>query len=301
MSRTDAEPADDGIPEHGHGRRASVRSSKALSTWLRVSNPRTRARAGHLPCALALLLWYAGAGYPAAQPVSRDICEGKAGPELIRCIEAAAHGTPQSSNRGAPKTAERATTPPGATPTPRGTPAVAAEDCTGRQADELRRCLAAGGRLQPSAAVVSGAERSAPPVIEASCESLTGDALRRCVEAGAREPSSAPRTSTPQLLDCRAYTAADQPLCLHRNLTLSECRNRQKYPDFDLCVRNLMRGAPEPARADCGKLGAGARAHCEARNRVYGACSADKLAYFGCLRQKLGADAMLPTRPAAAK
>jgi hypothetical protein len=126
-----------------------------------------------------------------------------------------------------------------------------------------------------------------------SCDNKSGEALRRCVEAAARVQAKAAGPAQPQVIACKGYTAADQPLCVHRNSALAECRNRQKYPDFDVCLRSYMSRAPEPARADCGKLQARARAHCDARNRVYQSCLGDKLGYFACLEKRLGADAVL--------
>jgi hypothetical protein len=98
------------------------------------------------------------------------------------------------------------------------------------------------------------------------------------------------------VIPCTGYNPADQPLCLHRNTALVECRNRARYPDFDVCLRSHMARAPEPGRADCRNLSTRARNHCEARNQVYAACTGDKLGYFACLEHRLGADAVLTRR-----
>jgi hypothetical protein len=49
---------------------------------------------------------------------------------------------------------------------------------------------------------------------------------------------------------CTGYHRADQPLCVHRNSAIMECRNRQKYPDLDVCLRSQMARAPTPELAD---------------------------------------------------
>lgn len=226
----------------------------------------------------------------------RDICENKSGTELLRCIEASARGASEPATRPAREGQPAATVSERA---PRSTsPAAVAGDCTGRTGDELRRCLAAGGRLSPSAAVAD--RNTAPvPVAPASdgCEGKTGDALRTCVEESAKRATATKRgVALPQTLVCTGYTVADQPLCVHRNTAIIECRKREKYPDHDVCLRSLMSRAPDPLVADCGKLQGRARAHCEARNRAFQPCTGDKLGYFACLEHRLGADAVL-TRP----
>jgi hypothetical protein len=117
------------------------------------------------------------------------------------------------------------------------------------------------------------------------------------VEAQSKDAGAAGRKSAqPQVIPCTGYTAADQPLCLHRNTAIVECRNRSLYPDPDVCLRSHMARAPQPAHADCGKLQSRLRTHCEARNRVYAACTGDKLGYFACLERQLGSDAVLTRR-----
>jgi len=243
----------------------------------------------------------------------RDICENKAGQELIRCIEAAARATPPPAAAPAPKSAPTPAPPPPAKsvlaptsaplPKTQAQPAPAAvrptpEDCTGKTGEILRRCLAAGGRLSPEAAVVSSQPQqlSTPAVRQESCDGKSGEELRRCIEAAAKAPQASPAVTQPQVIACTGFTAADQPLCLHRNTALVECRNRQKYPDFDVCLRSFMVSAPQPARADCTTLQARSRTHCENRNQAFQGCLNDKVAYFACLEQKLGADARLTRR-----
>ncbi len=208
---------------------------------------------GHLR-AMALGAMLAAAPALAAQT---DICENKAGADLIRCIEAAARGGEAGRTPDAPRT-----------PAPPKAPVAAA--------------------TQPAAPASASARSD-------GCENRTGEALRLCIEAQAKN-TPAPKSAQPQVIPCTGYTPADQPLCLHRNTTLVECRNRGRYPDFDVCVRSYMARAPEPGRADCRNLSTRARNHCEARNQAYGACTGDKLGYFACLERRLGADAVLTRR-----
>ena len=243
-----------------------------------------------------------------AWSAERDICDNKAGPELIRCIEAAARsGAPapsQDSPKASPSTRR---SPPSSVVAPAApvleAPRPPAEDCTGRNGDALRRCLAAGGRLNPDAfptAPAVAAPAAAPittPARAESCEGKSGEALRLCVQAQSKHAGFAAATpSQPQVIPCRGYTGADQPLCLHRNSAIVECRKRNLYPDLDVCLRSHMARSPQPARADCGKLPARERPHCEARNRVYAACSGDRMSYFACLERQLGSDAVLTRR-----
>jgi len=243
----------------------------------------------------------------------RDICENKSGQELIRCIEAAARSTPPPTAAPTPKSAPAPAQPapaksaaaPPSVPSPKiqAQPAPEAvrpapEDCTGKTGETLRRCLAAGGRLAAEAAIVPSQPQqfSTPAVRQESCDGKSGEELRRCVEASAKAPQTSPAAAQPQVIACTGFTAADQPLCLHRNTALVECRNRQKYPDFDVCLRSFMVRAPQPARADCTTLQARSRTHCENRNQAFQGCLNDKFAYFACLEQKLGADARLTRR-----
>jgi hypothetical protein len=241
-----------------------------------------------------------------AVSAERDICENKAGAELIRCIEAAARSGPQEPGQPA---SNRAPSPGKPLPSTRQAPAVPAtaelprpapEDCTGLTSSELRRCLAAGGRLPPDAAIAPPAPKQPLPAAAGaseSCEGKSGEPLRKCIEAQATTlPRAAPRTTQPQLVSCIGYARADQPLCLHRNTAISACRNRSLYPDFDVCMRSHMASAPDPGRADCSTLKSRAREHCEARNRVYANCTGDKVGYFACLERQLGADAVLTRR-----
>jgi hypothetical protein len=256
-------------------------------------------------CALAGIAALA----PPAGAAERDICEHKAGQELIRCIEAAARsGAPAPAQDGSKASSTARRTQPSSVVAPvapaREVPRPPAEDCTGRDGDALRRCLAAGGRLNPDAfpaAPALPAAAATPPTTTRtraeSCESKSGEALRRCVQAQAQQAGTGAATpSQPQVIPCRGYTAADQPLCLHRNSAIVECRKRTLYPDLDVCLRSQMARAPQPAHADCGKLPARERPHCEARNRVYAACSGDKMGYFACLERQLGSDAVLTRR-----
>jgi len=243
-----------------------------------------------------------------------DICQNRSGQDLIRCIEASARGTPPpppSATKPPPPATVPATAPRSA-----GSPATKAQvetlapitalpepppfppqDCTGRVDQELRRCLAAGGRLQPSAAVVPPPPVAPPavPVAAApeSCDGKSGEALRLCIEQSAKRPlqSAAART-----VPCTGYTAADQPLCVHRNSAIIECGNRKRYPDFDVCMRSNMIRAPEPKLADCRDVSPRAKSHCESRNRVYQSCTGDKIGYFVCLERHLGTDAVLTKR-----
>jgi len=261
---------------------------------------------------------FAGAWAGPAPAAERDICEQRTGQDLIRCIEASARGTPPPPPRvTAPPAASVAPVPPAANANrPAAMPATKAqsvmlppvatipepppfppEDCTGRADQDLRRCLAAGGRLKPSAAVVPpepavppAAKITAPPE---SCDGKTGEALRTCIEQSARSPS---RMAVNRLVPCTAYVAADQPLCLHRNSAIIECENRKRYPDFDICMRSHMTRAPEPKSADCRNVAPKAKGHCESRNRVYQSCTSDKIGYFACLERHLGTDAMLSKR-----
>lgn len=246
---------------------------------------------GRAAAVLAAALGLGASGVLAAQA---DICENKTGSELIRCIEAAARAnTPPEA--GATRKPEPSGERPTASRREHAVPkppaaAASAQDCTGRQGGELRSCLAAGGRLSPEAAIVA-----APPAAGGGpCQGKSGEALRVCMEEASKQ-SAAARTAEPPLARCIDYAAADQPLCLHRNSAIIACRNRKLYPDLEVCLRSQMAGAPQPQLADCSKAPKQARAHCEARNRVYAACSGDKMGYFGCLEQKLGEDAVLPT------
>jgi hypothetical protein len=243
-----------------------------------------------------------------AWSAERDICEHKAGPELIRCIEAAARaGAPAPSQDSAKASSSAKRSHRTAVVTPAApaleAPHPPAEDCTGRDGDGLRRCLAAGGRLNPDAFPTASAvpAAAAAPSTGAArverCEGKSGEALRLCVQAQSKRADIAAATpSQPQVIPCRGYTAADQPLCLHRNSAIVECHKRNLYPDLDVCLRSQMARVPQPARADCGNLPARSRPHCEARNRVYAACSGDKMGYFACLERQLGSDAVLTRR-----
>lgn len=244
-----------------------------------------------------------------ATAAAADICENRTGQDLVRCIEASARGTPPPppvrsapTSKTAPAAPAAATAKTGATvplpplPSPAPEPAFAPEDCTGRTDQALRTCLAAGGRLAPSAAVVAPT-RTTPPVAVATatetCEGKSGEALRACIETTARAPVKVDRN---RRLVCTGYTSADQPLCVHRNTAIDECQNRKRYPDMDVCMRSQMTRAPEPKRADCTKVPARARGHCESRNRVYEQCLSDKIGYFACLEKHLGTDAVLSRR-----
>jgi hypothetical protein len=259
------------------------------------------------PKALCALVAIAGLAAP-AWGAERDICEHKTGQDLIRCIEAAARSGAPAPSQDSPKASSSAKRPqPSSVVAPVApafeAPRPPAEDCTGRDGDALRRCLAGGGRLNPdafpAASTVPAAAAAAPtiPARAESCEGKSGEALRLCVQAQSKLAATGPATpSQPQVIPCRGYTAADQPLCLHRNSAIAECRKRNLYPDLDVCLRSQMARAPQPARADCGKLPARERPHCEARNRVYAACSGDKMGYFACLERQLGSDAVLTRR-----
>lgn len=255
----------------------------------------------------------AGACAGVAHGAERDICENRTGQDLIRCIEASARGTPAPParittspapqaptaipNRSSATASAKApaATAPSASVVPE-LPSFPPEDCTGRVEQDLRRCLAAGGRLQPSAAIVPP-EPVAPPAAPASvqpesCNGKTGEALRLCIERSAKNPTKPANNTVP----CTSYHAADQPLCLHRNSAIIECQNRKRYPDFDVCMRSHMTRAPEPKAADCRNASPRAKAHCESRNRVYQSCTGDKIGYFACLERHLGTDAMLTKR-----
>jgi hypothetical protein len=253
----------------------------------------------HALCALAAVTVLAGQ----ASGAERDICENKAGPELIRCIEAAARSghQPPSRDTGKVSPASRPASPPIAAPVAPAfvVPPAPVEDCTGRSGETLRRCLAAGGRLNPEAFPATPAAPAAATAAgrAESCEGKSGETLRLCVEARSKDAGVAgSKASQPQAIPCTGYTAADQPLCLHRNSAIVECRNRSLYPDFDVCLRSHMIRAPQPAHADCSKLQARSRTHCEARNRVYASCTSDRMGYFACLERKLGSDAVLTRR-----
>lgn len=240
-----------------------------------------------------------------AAAAEQDICENRTGQDLVRCIEASARGKPPSPPvRGAPAPKPSPTAPAktGATvplpspPSPVPEPSFAPEDCTGRTDQALRSCLAAGGRLAPSAAVVAPSRPATPAAVVTApdtCDGKTGEALRSCIEATARAPVKSDKN---RRLVCTGYTSADQPLCVHRNTAIDECQNRKRYPDMDVCMRSQMTRAPEPKRADCTKVSARARGHCESRNRVYEQCLSDKIGYFACLEKHLGTDAVLSRR-----
>lgn len=254
--------------------------------------------------ALLLALW----GITPVFAAEQDICENRTGQDLVRCIEASARGapTPARPAQGVPVSKPPAVAPAtaktGATvalpapPAPALEPSLPPEDCTGRTDQALRTCLAAGGRLSPSAAVVPPARPSPAATVASapeSCDGKTGEALRTCIESAARAPARSDRN---RRLVCTGYTAADQPLCVHRNTAIDECSNRKRYPDFEVCMRSQMIRALDPKRADCSKVGARARGHCESRNRVYEQCLGDKTGYFGCLEKHLGTDAVLSRR-----
>lgn len=280
-----------------------------METFNRRARPHASRRPGAFPsrilCRVALL---AIAALPAGALAAGDICEGKTGQELIRCIEAAAR-TPGRAQEPPPPAAKPSTpvakpapsvplrVPPPEPPRPVAEPPrPPAEDCTGREGQALRSCLAAGGRLSPEAAV-TGPSATRPNATAGTvggaeqCDGKSGEEARRCIEQAARAATAQPRAAEPKVLNCTLYHAADQKLCLHRNTALLECRNRQKYPDQATCVRSLMTTAPEPLRADCARASGSARAQCEARNRVFAACSGDRMGYFDCLEHRLGPDA----------
>ena len=253
--------------------------------------------------ALAAFTVLAGPAFSA----ERDICENKAGQELIRCIEAAARSGGSAPSQDGTKAlpAKRPASPATVAPvTPTlELPRAPTEDCTGRSGDALRRCLAAGGQLNPQvfptppAHSAAAAAPAAAPGRAESCEGKSGEALRLCVEAQSKDAGlAAGKATQPQAIPCTGYTAADQPLCLHRNSAIVECRNRSLYPDFNVCLRSHMVRAPQPAQADCSKLQVRQRTHCEARNRVYASCTGDKMGYFACLERQLGSDAVLTRR-----
>lgn len=223
-----------------------------------------------------------------ASAAAADICPGLSGPALIQCIEASARKGGEKPPVTAPATAAPAAAP--VPPAPARPSAQPAEDCTGREGEVLRRCLAAGGRLSAQAAR-PGLLQPSSDTVPASCDNLTGEALRACVQAQGKAAPPGPRTLG--ILDCPLYHPADQQLCYHRNLALIECAKRLKYPDPGVCMRSMMANAPTPGPADCTKLAGAARNQCDARNRVLPACRADRTAYFDCLDQKLGADAVL--------
>lgn len=255
--------------------------------------------------AVALVALVAACLVPSARAAERDICENRSGQDLVRCIEASVRGQTSAPPRSPPPDNARsaAPAPPGPMPVapvtaPPALPSFPAEDCTGRAEQEMRRCLAAGGRLQPSAAVApppQAAPAEAPKSAGAPepCDGKTGEDLRACVERTARAPL---RNTTDRTLDCTGYHAADQGLCVHRNTAIAECRNRKQYPDFDVCMRSQMNRAPEPKAADCSRSAPQARGHCEARNRVYKSCVGDRIGYFACLDRHLGTDAVLRKR-----
>jgi len=232
------------------------------------------------------------AGLLACGPAAAaDICPGLSGPALIQCIEASARKQTEKPAPAAPASPAKAVSP--VTPAmPARASAQSAEDCTGRDGEILRKCLAAGGRLAPQAARPGPTQpQPAAAATPGSCDNLTGEALRACVQTQAKAAPSGPRKLG--MLDCPLYHRADLQLCHHRNLALIECAKRAKYPDPDICLRSMMANAPTPDTADCAKLAGAARAHCEARNRVLPACRTDRMAYFDCLDQKLGPEALL--------
>jgi hypothetical protein len=251
-------------------------------------------------CSRALLALLMGLLFAPAGAAERDICEGKSGPDLIRCIEAASRAPAQqpAPAQTPARSASAAAQPKVKVPAPpvREAAAPAAEDCTVKSGEQLRHCLAAGGRLSPSAAVTSPPPTPASALHAESCDGKSGEDLRSCVQSAARAQTKPAGPAQPQVISCKGYTAADQPLCVHRNVAIAECRNRQKYPDYDVCLRSYMSRAPEPARADCSKLQARSRTHCDSRNQVFQSCTGDKLGYFACLEKRLGADAVLTRR-----
>jgi len=282
-----------------------------METFNRPAQPHGSHRPGANPSRiLTRLALLALTIAPAGAHAAADICEGKSGPELIRCIEAAAR-TPagkaqdapapppkQSAQvaKPAPSVPLRVTTPEPPRPVVVEPPRPPAEDCTGREGQALRTCLAAGGRLSPQAAVIAPSParaNAAPGTVGGAeqCDGKSGEEARRCIEQAARAATARPGQTGPKVLNCTLYHAADQKLCLHRNTALLECRNRQKYPDEATCVRSLMTTAPEPLRADCARGSGAARAQCEARNRVFATCSSDRMGYFDCLEHRLGPDA----------
>ncbi|MCC6535736.1 MAG: hypothetical protein IT531_24560 [Burkholderiales bacterium] len=255
---------------------------------------RNRAMGPLLSAALAL-------ASPPVTGAEADICQGKTGADLVRCIEQAARAKPGDTATPLAPSAPAGAAPAGRervpAPATHDATGPAPEDCTGRAGTELRRCLAAGGRLAPSAATVSVQPAPARTTEGESCEAKSGEALRTCIEAAAKSAKpAAAAAAEPKTIGCTGYTPADQPLCVHRNSVIVQCRNRQLYPDYDVCLRSYMIRAPDPVRADCGKLPARARAHCDARNQVFQACLGDKLGYFACLEHRLGADAVITRR-----
>lgn len=262
-------------------------------------------------CRVAAAYFVTLAGVVPALAAEQDICENRTGQDLVRCIEASARGAPpppplrsvpapkpaQTAPASAPATGKTgATVPLPPLPGPVPEPSFAPEDCTGRTDQALRSCLAAGGRLAPSAAVVTPTRPATPANVVAApenCDGKTGEALRTCIEAAARAPVTQNRN---RRLVCTGYTTADQPLCVHRNTAIDECQNRKRYPDMDVCMRSQMTRAPEPKQADCTKVSARARGHCESRNRVYQQCVSDRVGYFACLEKHLGTDAVLTRR-----
>ena len=139
------------------------------------------------------------------------------------------------------------------------------------------------------------------------CEKMTGEQLRRCIEASSRAQPTAPSAAQPivvpaapggaatvteqpkrlQRLDCTKVPQPDQPLCVHRNSALLECGNRGKYPDYNRCLEEIMLRAPNPNIADCGRLPERQRAGCIKHNKVYAVCRDDKMNYFACLETQL--------------
>jgi hypothetical protein len=167
--------------------------------------------------------------------------------------------------------------------------------CENMTGEQLRRCIENAAREPPaqpqrpinvSPSTAQSAAPAHPPNtgVPTAAQPIARPGAPGTTAAAVAEPSKAL-----QRLNCTKVPQPDQPLCVHRNTALIECGTRGRYPDYDKCLEDIMSRAPNPVTADCAALPESQKAICMRRNKVYAACKDNKLSYFACLEQRMGA------------
>ena len=141
--------------------------------------------------------------------------------------------------------------------------------------------------------VSSAGVQAQSTMLPGQCAGLTGDQLDLCVRnitLPQLVPNIGPGETTPdpaQPINCVGALREDESLCISRNEVILFCRNKNKHPDFEQCASSLLMTQPKPPVANCARVAAAQRKHCELRNKVFGECTSDPLRYFICLTEKM--------------
>jgi hypothetical protein len=167
--------------------------------------------------------------------------------------------------------------------------------CENMTGEQLRRCIENAAReppAQPQRPInvsPSTSQSTAPARPPNAGAPAAGQSIARPGAPGTTGAAVAEPSKALQRLNCTKVPQPDQPLCVHRNSALAECGIRGRYPDYDKCLEDIMSRAPNPVIAYCAALPESQKAICTRRNKVYAACKDNKLSYFACLEQRMGA------------